>query len=161
MKVAFLIILLFLTSYHLKAEERFLSHEEVPKSILSKIKEGAKHTVSQMHEQGISHFDYNEASVKFLSEVITDERLHLSDNAKRVLPEIWGAFLGEVIIEELGGKWVKFGDQYAVLVSDSHLCFPMNKVHEQISNGQIDSIYAFYLSTARIANEISSTYDGT
>ena len=160
MKVVHLLILFFLTSFHLQAEERFLSHEKVPQNILSKIKEGSEHTVSQMRDQGVSNFDYNEVSVKFLSEVITDERLRLSENAKRILPELWGAFLGEVIIKELGGKWVKLGDQYAVLVSDSHICFPLNKVHEQIVNGEIDSIYGFYLSTVKIANEIKVAKDG-
>ncbi|GAA0348715.1 hypothetical protein GCM10009092_11360 [Bowmanella denitrificans] len=154
MKIAYIIFFVFLT-FNLSAGERFLNYDDVPQQILERIKEGANHTITQMHSQGVTAFDYNEDSVRLLSDIITNERLHLSEQAKMLLPEIWGAYLGEVLIRKLGGKWVKLGDQYGVIIGKSHICFPLNKVHKQIVNGEVDSIYGFYLSTVKTANALA------
>lgn len=155
LKIIYLIFCVLLT-FNLSAEERLLNYDDVPQEILKKIKKGSIHTVTQMKSQGVSHFEYNEDSVKFLSDVITDERLQLSEEAKRSLPEVWGAYLGDVLIRKLGGKWVKLGDHYGVLIGKSHISFPLDKVHKHIVNGDIDSIYGFYLTTVKTANNLAS-----
>jgi hypothetical protein len=154
------LILFILLAFNLSAEERFLGYDDVPQEILTRIKEGSTHTVTQMKSQGITQFGYNEDSVKFLSNVITDERLQLSEQAKSILPEVWGAYLGEVLIRKLGGKWVKLGDRYGVLIGKSHISFPLNKVHKHIVNGEIDSIYGFYITTVKTANDLASAETG-
>ena len=137
-----------------------MSYEDVPIEILSIIQKGAQHTVTSMKGQGVEQFGYNELSVQFLSNVITDERLHMSEQAKKTIPDIWGAFLGEALIKRLGGKWIKLGNQYGVLIGKSHICFPFEKVHKQIINGEIDSIYGFYLSTLEINKNQKSAGHG-
>ena len=159
LKIVYFIFCVLLT-FNLSAEERFLSYDDIPQEILTRIKNGSTHTVAQMKSQGVTQFEYDEDSVKFLSNVITDERLHLSEQAKRILPEVWGAYLGETLIRKLGGKWVKIGDRYGVLIGKSHIAFPLDKVHKHIVNGEIDSIYGFYLTTIKIANDLASAEDG-
>ncbi|AGH80869.1 hypothetical protein PCNPT3_04635 [Psychromonas sp. CNPT3] len=140
------------------AEGRFLNYQDAHPQALISIEKASLQTINDFKEYGIKEFGYDEASIKILSDIITTERTHYSENAKKILPNIWGAYLGNTIIKNFGGKWVKYDNQYVVIVGveKPHICFPIQKVHKHILNGKIDSIYAFYLSTRKINEELST-----
>ena len=122
-----------------------MKHDPVEPDILQSIQGYSKRTIEMMTQGGAADFDYSEKSVKFLSGVIDEEGPTYSDKAKQMLPTVWGSYLGDAIIKKYGGKWVKFGSDYGVLVDGKNLSFPMTKVAKHIANGQVDSIYAFYV----------------
>ncbi len=140
------------------AEERFINYQDAHPQAIKEINQASLQTINDFKEHGIKEFGYDEASIKVLNDIITSERTHYSENAKKTLPNLWGAYLGNAIIKNIGGKWVKYNNQYAVLVGvgKPHISFPIQKIHEHISNGEIDSIYSFYLSTIKINEEIST-----
>lgn len=140
------------------ADDRFLNYQDAHPQALKEIDHASLQTIKDFKEYGIKEFGYDEASIKVLSDIITSERTHYSENAKKILPNLWGAYLGNAIIKDTGGKWVKYNNQYAVLVGvgKPHISFPIQKVHKHILNGEIDSIYAFYLSTRKINEELST-----
>ncbi|WP_188150886.1 hypothetical protein [Teredinibacter waterburyi] len=122
-----------------------LEFEELSSEDLGDLHRYAEQTVSMMRKNIGDDFGYNEDSIKKLSDVIDREGPTYSDQAKNVLPTVWGAFLGEAIIRKYGGKWVKYENSYGVLIEERSLWFPLEKVMKHIENGKEDSIYALYL----------------
>lgn len=142
-------------SFIARVEAAELKYEEVPNDVMESIKSYSARTLVMMNKGGAENFDYSERSVKFLSEVIDEEGPTYSEKTRNMLPTIWGAYFGDALIKKYGGKWVKFGSSYAVLINDSQIVFPMAKVDKHISNGKEDSIYGLYLVSATTADEIS------
>ena len=131
-----------------------LNHEDVPSDVLTTIQSYSTRTIEMMNKGGAKDFDYSENSVKFLSAVIDEEGPTYSEKAKSILPSVWGAYFGDALIKKYGGKWVKLGNSYAVLIDDSQFLFPMVRVEKHIANGTQDSIYSMYLAVASM-NEIA------
>lgn len=142
----------------LLAEDRFLNYQDAHPQAIKQIDKAYLQTVNDFKEYGIKEFGYDETSIKTLSDIITSERANYSENTKKILPNLWGAYLGNAIIKNFGGKWVIYNNQYVVMVGGekTHICFPIQKVQKHILNGEVDSIYAFYLSTRKINEELST-----
>ena len=140
------------------AGDDFLNYQDAHPQAIKSIEKAYLQTINDFKEYGVKEFGYDEASIKILSDIITSERTNYSENSKKILPNLWGAYLGNAIIKNFGGKWVVYDNQYVVLVGveKPHICFPIQKVKRHILNGEIDSIYGFYLSTRKINEELST-----
>lgn len=119
-----------------------LSAEEV-----DQINNYAEKVVASMQKNANPDFSFDEKSVRFLSEVISNEGKTYSDKAKEMLPTMYGSYLGAAIIKKYDGKWINVeGVGYGVIVDESNISFPFNKVKKHIENGEEDSIYALYMN---------------
>lgn len=114
---------------------------------VAQINQYAEKLVLSMQKNAIPEFGYDEQSVQFLSEVITKEGSSYSEQAREVLPSVYGSYLGVAIIKKYGGKWVNAeGIGYGVMIDANNIAFPFNKVSKHIKNGEEDSIYTLYLN---------------
>ena len=94
-----------------------------------------------------SDFDFDEYSIKALSQMIDDERSSYSENFKTKLTPVLGSYLGQALILKNGGEWLVMGDgSFAVTLNDDQTIWPMNRVNQQLQEGSDRSIYALYLS---------------
>lgn len=94
-------------------------------------------------------FDYSEASVTLLDEVIDD----LWDPDRRPgeeeldsLTKLMGAYLGEVMIRNQGGRWSWSPDRQmpALLVGQTRWAYVLDKVYKRQVHGAEHSLVQFY-----------------
>jgi hypothetical protein len=57
-----------------------------------------------------------------------------------------GAYLGELIVRNAGGRWTYHQEQQAAAVEtgQQQLCFPHNKVAKRLARGEEHGLWAFY-----------------
>ena len=112
-----------------------------------RIKELAQKLVATCSEKlGVS-LGYDRASVEWLGGYIERIRPHLDEPSIGGITDSIGAFLGECIIANYGGRWREFEGTWGVFFSESNdrsAAFPFNKVRKQLLNGEEDSILSFY-----------------
>lgn len=114
---------------------------------ITQINQYAEKLVLSMQKNATPEFGYDEKSVQFLGEVIAREGSGYSEQAKEVLPSVYGSYLGVAIIKKYGGKWVNAeGIGYGVMIDPNNIAFPFNKVSKHIENGEEDSIYTLYMN---------------
>src|SRR5690349_5929013 len=89
---------------------------------------------------------YDAASVKFIEGFIERNKSSFSKEESRGLINSLGAFLGQCIIKNYGGKWQvdKDNDSFAIAFDDKNKAYPFAKVSKQFNNGLEDSVYSFY-----------------
>lgn len=101
--------------------------------------------------------DYSPASVEHLESIVAAKYEQIQDQP--ILPiqmesysKLWGAYLGEVIRRQRGGKWIiaKHGPFAGLCVLQSgqpgasaeEIC-PLGKVYKRLLNGEEDSLFAY------------------
>jgi hypothetical protein len=96
--------------------------------------------------------DYSPASVEHLERIVAAKYEELQD--KPVLPiqmetlsKVWGAYLGEVIRRQRGGKWstAKTGPYAGLCILQSgedQIC-PLAKVYKRLTNGEEDNLFHY------------------
>jgi hypothetical protein len=108
-------------------------------------------TINTMKVNGYSNFDYSEDSVSKLSLYINEISPRLPASIKEKMAVMWGSYLGNALIKNYQGSWVKMGDgSFAVYLTNGHYLFPMRRVYKQIENGYEDSILALFKSVDQI-----------
>ena len=136
-----------LFSASLALGETSLKYPDLGAEDVAQINAYAEKVVASMQKNATLDFSFDEKSVKYLSDVISNEGKSYSDKAKEVLPTMYGSYLGAAIIKKYGGKWVNVeGVGYGVMVDESNISFPFNKVTKNIENGPEDSIYTLYMN---------------
>jgi hypothetical protein len=108
--------------------------------------------------------DYGAHSLGWLTEHIDAHRQswptmlepHVFENLKGVM----GCFVGECLVERLGGGWVWFNNAPAVQIEglngEVHFAFPLEKVLKQLANGsETDSVLAFFVNMAVLSGRIT------
>lgn len=124
-------------------DELTLKIKEVETEYLSAVHKITNRFISEMKED-FPEFGYNEESVKIINRLIEIDNSDANTKGRLIL--VYGSYLGEVIIKERGGKWVSIGEfGYGVQIDENTVLFPFEKVKKHFSNGNEDSIYAFYL----------------
>lgn len=104
--------------------------------------------IENLSEQVRIHLklSYDADSVKRVEEFIEQTKSHLnSDNRKGLISSL-GAFLGQSIIKNYGGRWLydeKFKTVCVALPSGDRV-YPVSKTAKQFENGLEDSIYSFF-----------------
>jgi hypothetical protein len=112
----------------------------------------AAQAVTTAREFGVD-LDYSEDSLRELESVLSRlERRPSGGPTQDELDEackMWGSYLGEVVRRRFGGAWsieTYPGKRFATLtlsVGASKL-FPSMKVHRRLTQGEGDSVWAFY-----------------
>ncbi len=121
--------------------------DSIPTEELEIIQNSKNIAIEIMQAKGYEDFSVNEKSLKILDVMLDKEGSTYSEKMQNTLPQIFGSYLGEVIIQEYGGKWGKVGNDYVVQTDAGMISFPFNKVYKHIVNGSEDSIYAFYVTS--------------
>ena len=111
---------------------------------LRKLKLNSTNTIAMLKEQGCKGFDYSETSVKILADLITKQSGTYSEEMLKSLPQLWGAYLGESIIQRYGGHWVILDGQFGVSVPESGTTYPMSEVKKHMLLGKEECIYTSY-----------------
>lgn len=88
---------------------------------------------------------YDTDSVKYLEGFIERQKTRFSEDKSKGLINSCGAFLGQCIIENYGGKWVRDDNgQVAISFDSQNMVYPFAKVSKQFENGLEDSVYSMY-----------------
>jgi hypothetical protein len=99
-------------------------------------------------------FDFSEASVAALDATIQ------SDWAPGTKPSdqtvgLMGAYLGEVLVRNLGGTWVRSGNnpEPGIQLSGGDVAFPLTKVRKRVQLGQEHDLAYFYQELSAYVQE--------
>lgn len=100
---------------------------------------------TKLSESAGFQLNTNLRSLEYLDDFVT--RVLAGEDKEKLgsLPSVIGCFLGQVIISEIGGKWMKsteFG--YAVELKGGTMAFPFNTSYDHLVNGPEDSILGFF-----------------
>jgi hypothetical protein len=92
------------------------------------------------------NLEYNEASVEFVEGFIERNKLQIEKENWDGLINSLGAFLGQCIIENYGGKWEFDEETQATCVAfdNKNKVYPFAKVSKQFENGLAESISSLY-----------------
>ena len=102
---------------------------------------------------------YDAASVKRLSEDLNRSRSTLDADARIKIANMYGAFLGNALIasnREANGTWVRLRNGDVAIRFEktkdgtSNFALPITRVFKHIDDGEIHSIYSFFLSISDI-----------
>jgi hypothetical protein len=98
--------------------------------------------------------DYSENSVMELETILTQlaRRMASGESSPEDVGEtckMWGSYLGEVVRRRFGGEWsieTYPGKQFATLTLSvgATKLFPTMKIHRRLTQGEDDSVWAFY-----------------
>ncbi len=132
---------------------RALRREDDPSATQRDVAHLFVHVAAQL---GVT-FDFSDASVPLLDAWV--DRLwdpagprpsedELDSNTKLI-----GAYLGEVIIQSVGGRWVWSQDpkQPAIEVRPGQIALPLNRAYKRQVNGSGETIQDFFLDVKRRA----------
>ena len=76
----------------------------------SEFQEDAQLVIDVLSEKEQVQLDFSAESISWLDNYIDEHRAELDDGDKLLLQEKFGAFLGESIRRNFGGRWVRGGD---------------------------------------------------
>lgn len=110
-------------------------------------------TVNRMEEGMAAVLDYTDESLDGLETIIgpgfaqaSDEEMPMLEALEELVTDL-GAYLGLVIIENLGGEWRFRADIWHASIffpSAGAECFPFHRVARRLVNGPVDSLAGFY-----------------
>uniref|UniRef100_A0A6U3E2Q9 DUF3806 domain-containing protein n=1 Tax=Lotharella globosa TaxID=91324 RepID=A0A6U3E2Q9_9EUKA len=95
---------------------------------------------------GTFDFGYDIQSVGYVDELIDrNRRGWIREGSEERMLTLFGAYLGEAMIKQYGGKWV---DGYGVQITEGFVANPFVKVAKRIQNGiEEDSIESYFRMT--------------
>jgi hypothetical protein len=96
-------------------------------------------------EQGGPALGFDAEAVRWIDDHIEQQHLRGDPGQWQHLVPVFGAFLGECIIRNLGGAWARY-DEILCVRSDTDATFPFNGVAKQFANGREggDSVLGLY-----------------
>lgn len=109
-----------------------------------------QHLANQLTELALTaknqlNIEFNDEGVKYMEGFIERVKSQFSKDDSDGIINTCGAFLGQCIIENFGGKWVYDENNHiAVAFSENNLVYPISKTRKQFENGLDDSIYSMY-----------------
>ena len=114
--------------------------------------------VIQMKQAGVS-LTYDRNGVLQLAEMIDRERKTYSEEERESWTSIYGAFLGECMIQVFGGRW-QLSEERGVwgvaLNGFPAIVFPLERVGKHLVGGRGSSILSFFDQIAEKVRENSS-----
>jgi hypothetical protein len=111
------------------------------------IQEAAEAFIGIAKEVTGKQIGFTPDSVKWLDGYIEEQRAEgafAEEDVRRMLTNMYGAFLGQCIIQCYGGDWQERDGRWAVAFDDRNAVFPLTKVAKQIHNGPEDSIFGMF-----------------
>ena len=101
---------------------------------------------------------YDSDSVKYLEGFIERQKTRFPGDEAKGLINSCGAFLGQCIIENYGGKWFHDNNgQVAISFDSQNMVYPFAKVNKQFTNGLEDSVYSMYITIPSVFKLASKT----
>ena len=101
----------------------------------SELLEDAELVIEVLSEKEDVSLDFSVDSVSWLDTYIEEHRAELDDGDKSVLREKFGAFLGESIRANYGGRWVKgSGDRWMIVFDEERQASPFDIVGEHLDH---------------------------
>lgn len=101
----------------------------------SELREDAQLVIDVLSEKEAIALDYSADSVSWLDAYIDEHREELNDGDKTVLQEKFGAYLGESIRRNYGGRWVKDSDdQWMIVFDERHQASPFDIIGEHLDH---------------------------
>ncbi len=101
----------------------------------SELLEDAELVIEVLSEKEDVQLDYSADSISWLDAYIDEHRAELDDGDKSVLREKLGAFLGESIRHNFGGRWVKASDgSWMILFDKERQASPFDIVGEHLDH---------------------------
>ena len=108
------------------------------------IKALARNLISTLSEKLGVTLGYDRASVEWIDSYIERIRTSLDESAVDGLSNSIGAFLGECVIANHGGRWRESEGTWGVHFDKDNAAYPFAKVKKHLSNGNVDSVLSFY-----------------
>jgi hypothetical protein len=102
--------------------------------------------------------DYSEESLVKLDQILESYHQGIPKGIKKLfskgpseeqinqMAKIWGGYLGETIIRQLGGEWAMsntFENAIAVNIGTTEI-YPSAKIYKRIINGPEDNVYIYF-----------------
>ncbi len=101
----------------------------------SDLREDAELVIEVLSEKEDIQLDYTADSISWLDAYIDEHRAELDDGDKSVLREKLGAFLGESIRHNFGGRWVKGSDgNWMIVFDEEHQAAPFDIIGEHLDH---------------------------
>ena len=101
----------------------------------SELREDAELVIEVLSEKEDIQLDYSADSISWLDAYIDEHRAKLDDGDKSVLREKLGAFLGESIRRNFGGRWVKAVDgSWTIVFDKEHRASPFDIIDEHLDH---------------------------
>ncbi len=97
--------------------------------------------------------NYNNDGVKCIEGFIERTKSYFPKDQWEELSYSCGAFLGQCIIENYGGKWSQDENgQFCIEFNEHNKVYPFSKVSKQFENGLEDSIHSLYIAIPTVFN---------
>jgi hypothetical protein len=102
--------------------------------------------------------DFSEESLNKLDQILEKYHIGIPKGLKKLfnkspseeqiaqMAKIWGGYLGETIIKQLGGSWTmstSFDNAVAIKIGESEI-YPPAKIYKRIINGSEDNVAIYY-----------------
>ncbi|MDE2855482.1 MAG: hypothetical protein OXN88_15020 [Chloroflexota bacterium] len=101
----------------------------------SELQEDAELVIEVLSEKEDIELDYSVDSISWLDGYIDEHRGKLDAGDKSVLREKLGAFLGESIRRNYGGRWVKDSDDsWKIVFDEDHQTSPFDIIGEHLDH---------------------------
>ena len=89
------------------------------------LQKDAQLVIEVLNEKAEIQLDFSSNSVSWLDTYIEQHRDELNERDKTLLQEKFGAYLGESIRRNYGGRWVKgSGDRWMIVFDEEHQALP-------------------------------------
>ncbi len=101
----------------------------------SELREDAQLVIDVLSEKEAVALDFSADSVSWLDAYIDQHREELDAGDKTVLQEKFGAYLGESIRHNYGGRWVKDSDdQWMIVFDERHQASPFDIIGDHLDH---------------------------
>lgn len=101
----------------------------------SEFQEDAQLVIDVLSEKEHVQLDYSAESISWLDNYIDEHRSELNDVEKLLLQEKFGAFLGESILRNFGGRWVRSGnDRWMIALGETVKASPFELIAEHLDH---------------------------
>lgn len=99
------------------------------------LQEDAQLVIDVLSEKAEIELDFSADSVSWLDTYIERHRHQLDERDKSLLQEKFGAYLGESIRHNYGGRWVKgSGDRWMVVFDEERQASPFELIGEHLDH---------------------------
>jgi hypothetical protein len=109
-------------------------------------RELAGKVIKTLSERSGVELDYDGPSVEWVDGFIERQRAHFQGEEAGGLITSLGAFVGECIARNFGGRWRETEHGWGVTFGEGDTAYPFTKVRKQFANGREggDSVHMFY-----------------
>ncbi|MYD10556.1 MAG: hypothetical protein F4X02_11005 [Chloroflexi bacterium] len=99
------------------------------------LREDAQLVIDVLSEKENIQLDYSADSVSWLDAYIEEHRAQLDEREKSLLQEKFGAFFGESIRHNYGGRWVKVNsDRWMIVFDEERQMSPFEIIGEHLDH---------------------------